>query len=54
MFEYVDARQCNSYAAIGVLNADERRYLRELAAQVVEIGHLPVQTEKIRLWKAHN
>lgn len=28
--------------------------LRELARQAAEIGHLPVQAERIRLWRQHN
>lgn len=33
---------------------DERKYLRELAAKVLEYAHLPIMQERRRLWYNHN
>ena len=36
------------------ISTEDRNRLRELAKQVAEIGSLPVQQQRIELWKKHN
>lgn len=36
------------------IEAEDRRYLRELAKRLAEIGNLPIQRERVEKWTAHN
>lgn len=46
--------ECKPWSVPVELNRHDRTNLRELAKKIAEISRLPIQAERVDLWKAHN